>query len=164
MPARILFVCTGNICRSPMAAELFRAHAAKMGDAEKYRVESAGTWGMNGQAASANAQIVMQQRGLSLSNHVARTVDREMVEQADLILVMTRSHRDALGAEFPANRKKFHLMSELLGVEYDISDPYGKPMDAYEICATDLSEMIDRGYARIPIWLEASPRAPSEGK
>lgn len=158
MPSVILFVCTGNICRSPMAATLLKAKIAAMGDTDKYQVESAGTWGVNGQPASQNAQLVMQQRGLSVDGHVARTVSREIIDHADLILVMTQSHRDALNAEFSGIRRKMHLMSELFGLEYDISDPYGRSLEAYEICATDLSDMIDRGYDRIKVWLDNAPQ------
>jgi|SRR5581483_2075381 protein-tyrosine phosphatase len=158
----ILFVCTGNICRSPMAVALFRAHAAEHGDGERFRVESAGTWGVDGAPASANAQLVLQKRGLSLAGHVARTVSPELIEQADLVIVMTRSHRDALAAEFPQARSKLHLMSEFAGLEYDISDPYGQSLAAYEMCAADLEQLIKRGYARIPIWLEGTPQRATQ--
>ena len=163
MPAIILFVCTGNICRSPMAATLLRAKVAAQGDSDKYQIESAGTWGVNGQPASPNAQLVMQKRGLSLDGHIARTVSQDIINRADLIIVMTRSHRDALNAEFPGIRRKVHLMSELFGLEYDISDPYGKSIEAYEICATDLSDMIDRGYDRIQVWLVNAPQRATGG-
>lgn len=157
----ILMVCTGNICRSPMAAALLNAQARAVGDEETYRIESAGTWGVNGQPASSNAQLTMQKRGLSLDGHSARTVTPELLQQADLILVMTRSHRDALATEFPGTRRKLHLMSELSGLEYDISDPYGHSLQTYETCAADLATLIERGYWQISDWLEATPRAPS---
>lgn len=160
----ILFVCTGNICRSPMAAALLRAHAHMLGDGDKYRIESAGTWGVNGQPASSNAQLTMQERGLSLDGHIARTVTRELVEQADLIIVMTRSHRDALSSEFPTTRRKLHLMSELGGLEYDISDPYGHSLQTYETCADDLTSLIERGYSQISDWLGPIPGASSSNQ
>lgn len=158
----ILFVCTGNICRSPMAVALMQAQARARGDDEKYRIESAGTWGVDGQPASTNAQLVMQKRGLSLDQHIARTVSPELVEQADLILVMTRSHRDALAAEFPGARRKLHIMSELGGLEYDISDPYGHSLETYETCAADLETLTVDGYPRIAGWLDSLQDAPGE--
>jgi protein-tyrosine phosphatase len=164
----ILFVCTGNICRSPMAAALLSAHARACGDGDKYRIESAGTWGVNGQPASSNAQLTMQKRGLSLDGHIARTVTPELVEQADLIIVMTKSHRDALASEFPTTRRKLHLMSELGGLEYDISDPYGRSLQTYETCAQDLTMLIERGYLQIPAWLglvqDATPSNQTQSK
>jgi len=151
----LVFVCTGNICRSPMAAALFQARAERMGDA--VRVESAGTWGVDGQPASAAGKVVMGERGISLDQHIARTVDREILERATLVLVMTRSHRDGLVAEFPFARQKIRLLSHVNGMEYDIADPYGKPVEAYRLCADDLEELIERGYPQIMEWLAQLP-------
>ena len=134
-----------------MAAALFQAQAQRAGDS--YRVESAGTWGVDGEPASPFAAEVMAQRGLSLDAHIARTVTGEMLQKADLVIVMTRSHRDALAAEFPFARPKIRLMSQLSGIEYDIADPYGKPRSAYELCANDLEQLLDRGYPQLVNWL-----------
>jgi protein-tyrosine-phosphatase len=140
-----------------MAAAILRAHAAKAGDADAYLIESAGTWGVDGQPAAEFSQRVMQEHGLALDGHVARTVDETMMREADLILVMTRSHRDALAAEFPWARPKVHLMSELNQLEYDITDPYGKPLENYRTCASDLQNLIERGYPRLADWLATTP-------
>ncbi len=137
-----------------MAAALLRAYAEQRGDA--LRVESAGTWGVEGEPASPLAQEVIAGRGLTLDGHVARTVTLELLLEADLIVVMTRSHRDALAAEFPEIRPKLHLMSELGGMQYDIADPYGRPLSAYETCATDLEQLIQRGYEQLQQWLSNS--------
>ncbi len=156
----LLIVCTGNICRSPMAAALLGAYAERQGDGERYRIESAGTWCVNGAPASSNAQLTMQARDLSLESHAARTVSPELMRDAALILVMTRSHRDALGAEFPDARRKIHLFSELTGLEYDIADPYGRSLQTYETCADELAALIERGYPRIAEWIEQGQPLP----
>ncbi|MCG3140150.1 MAG: Protein-arginine-phosphatase [Anaerolineae bacterium] len=156
----LLIVCTGNICRSPMAVALLRAYAAQQGDAERYRIESAGTWCVNGVPASSDAQLTMQRRGLTLEGHAARTVSPELMREAAVILVMTRSHRDALGAEFPDARRKIHLFSELNGLEYDIADPYGRSLQTYETCADDLTALIERGYPRLVEWMEQRQPTP----
>jgi protein-tyrosine phosphatase len=144
-----------------MAERIFRARAQARGELARWRIESAGTWGVDGQPASALAQAVMAQRGVSLEGHVARTVSAELLESADVVLVMTRSHRDALTAEFPRSRSKIHLVSELNDLAFDVADPYGKPLGAYEDCADTLEQLIARGYNRAARWVNQSS-APVE--
>lgn len=139
-----------------MAAALFRARAQALGEGARWRIESAGTWGVDGQPASSLANAVLAERGISLDGHIARTVDAELLESADLVIVMTRSHRDALIAEFPASRSKIHLFSQLNGLEFDIVDPYGKPLPAYEACADTLEQLIAHGYERVIHWVDSS--------
>lgn len=157
MSKRILVVCTGNVCRSPMAAALLRARIISDGKGDIYHIESAGTWGANGEPATAHAQEVMRARGLSLRDHRAQTITPEMVRQADLVLVMTRNHRDALAAEVSDARRKLHLFSELCGLEYDIPDPYGNSLETYAQCADALAQLIERGYSQIQYWLDSAP-------
>ena len=141
-----------------MAAALFLDKARRAGDDAQYAVSSAGTWALDNEPASAHARTVMQRRALDLSQHRGQTVTREMIEQADLILVMAQHHKDSLAAEFPFARAKLHLLSELVGQQYDIADPYGKTLDEYEACATELSHLIEQGYPRVVNWL--APAAP----
>jgi protein arginine phosphatase len=153
MKRRILFVCTGNVCRSPMAAALFAAKAKQAGEADLYDVASAGTWALDDEPASALAQTVMQRRDLDLSAHRGRTITRALIQEADLILVMTRNHQDSIAAEFPAARSRVHLLSELSGQQYDIADPFGKRLEDYEACAAELAQIVETGYPRVAHWL-----------
>ena len=101
MTRRVLFVCTGNICRSPLAEALLRRALASQGIAD-VDVSSAGTGAWDGAPASEGAYLVALERELDLSGHRARLLTRELVEQADLILTMARHHRarvDELGGE-----------------------------------------------------------------
>lgn len=150
----IFFICTANICRSPMAAALFGAQLAKSSASEAWTVRSAGTWATENQPPSAHAAAVMARRGISLSAHRAHQVTQLDLEEAKVVIVMTRNHRDALISEFPLQRKKIHLMSELQDREYDIADPYGGFLEEYEIRAQELTKLIEVGYDRILQWAQ----------
>ncbi len=149
----VLFVCTGNVCRSPIAAALFNARARRAGEEDLYLARSAGTWALENQPASGYAISVMAERGLNIASHRGHTVTPEDLAEAAVVIAMTRSHREALGAEFTTARSKLHLMSELRGRTFDISDPYGGRLDEYEYCAQELQDLIETGYDRIKAWI-----------
>ncbi len=153
MSHTILFVCTGNVCRSPMAAALFNARARRLGEEDQYFARSAGTWALENQPASGYAFTVMAERGIDLAGHRGHTVTRQDLAGADVVIVMTKSHRDALAAEFPQARPKLHLMSELHGREYDIADPYGGSLVEYAYTAQELENLIQDGYDIIKAWI-----------
>ena len=145
----VLMVCTGNICRSPMAAALLRRRLEQDEERSDWRVVSAGTWASEGRRASGHAIEEMASRGLDIGSHRSRSVDERLMEQADLVLVMTQNHAEALAATFPDRAEKVHLLSEMVGETYDISDPYGGPRSEYASVARELEGLIDRGYEQI---------------
>jgi len=145
----VLIVCTGNVCRSPMAAGLLQHRLSAAGLADEYEVRSAGTWAVTGSAAAAHACQVMAERGIDITDHRAQDISAGTLAQAALILVMTDAHREAIVAEFPDVRAKTHLLSEMIGKSYDIADPYGSSLAHYEYCAEDLSAIIEAGFERI---------------
>jgi len=152
----ILVVCTGNLCRSPMAAALLRARLDEDEKRRDWRVVSAGTWASQGQPASPYAVAEMDERGIDIHAHRSRSVDAELMEEADLVLVMTRSHAEALTVAFPDQAHKVHLLSEMEGQTYDISDPYGGTRLEYAYIAQELEQLIDGGYERI-VFLVTNP-------
>jgi protein-tyrosine-phosphatase len=150
LPLRsVLFVCTANQCRSPMAAGLLQALAAQHGEADCWQIQSAGTWAEPDRPATQLAQTVMQQRHIDVTDHRSRPVAAELLKSADVILVMTRHHQEALQAEFPAVQGKILLLSQLVDRKFDIEDPFGGSLDDYELCAIDLQNILAEGYDRL---------------
>jgi len=145
----ILFICTGNLCRSPMAAGLLRKRLAEAGLDSRHHVASAGTWGLDGQPATENAVAVMGERGIDISDHTAQTVRAAQVAEADLILVMSREHETMMRNAWPQYSWKVHLLSEMVGKRKDVKDPYGRPIEEYRACADIISLYIDQGLDRI---------------
>jgi protein-tyrosine phosphatase len=111
--ATILVVCTGNICRSPMA-ERFLRHALEDRRIEGVTVESAGISGLDGHPAMPESVAALGERGIDLSEHLARRVDRRMIESADLILAMTSEHREAVEDLVPRAADRTFTLKELV--------------------------------------------------
>jgi len=151
----ILIVCTGNICRSPMAEGLLRARLAEDEKRQDWDVISAGTWMVEGRRASGYAIEEMAEREIDIRDHRSQSVNAELMRKADLVLVMTRDHAEALSAAFPDQADKVHLLSEMVGRTYDISDPYGGTRLEYSYIAQELEQLIDEGYERIVSLAEA---------
>lgn len=142
----ILLVCTGNTCRSPMAEALMRSKfisrfGSEQAAADKVYVASAGLNAFPGGPASIEAQAVIASRGLSLVEHQSRSVTMHALQHADLILTMTRSHRNAIIDQLPGIEFKVKLLS---GSNADVSDPYGGPQTVYSACADQIDAHLDR--------------------
>ena len=145
----VLFVCTANICRSPMAAALFRAKLREVAGGENWLIDFAGTWANDGQRVSENSVKAMETRGLDIRKHRSKTVSRTLLDQYDLILVMEPGHKEALRVEFPLAAGRIFLLSELSGPPVAIDDPYGMSLDRYEKTAVELEGYIDEAFPRI---------------
>lgn len=131
---RVLFVCSGNTCRSPMAAA---ALIAELGpDAARVEVVSAGTSAREGEPASAGSIEVTRAQGIDLSGHRARRATREIVGDATLTFVMEPHHRDALEAMGAPVARTFLLSEFPKPGEPGLAvfDPFGASTEAYEEC------------------------------
>lgn len=146
---KIVFVCTANIARSPMAEALFNQKVKELDLADRYHAESAGTWAVDGVPAPSDGQNVMKSLGLDTSPHRSREINDERMNGADLILTMEAGHKEALQVEYPTYRDKIWMLSEISGPAYDISDPYMKGYDMYLEIAKEIDWLLDRGLERM---------------
>jgi len=148
MPS-ILFVCSANQCRSPMAEVLFEAFLVGKGVREEWRVESAGVWAYEGSRATGNAQKAMAERDLDLSQHLSQPADSTLLKQFNLTLVMEQRHKTVLQEQNPQLADRIYLMREIAGQEGDFADPVGGSLERYRAAADELDKIIKDSFERI---------------
>lgn len=146
---RVLIICTGNVCRSPMAMGLLRQRLAEDGLSDQVQVSSAGVYGLDDSPASQPGVEVLAGRGIDISGHRAHTVSQSEIAEADLVLVMEEGHRRTLFYTYPHLLGKVFLLSEMSGNYYDIKDPYRQPKEAYQRTVDELAALIEAGYPMI---------------
>ena len=149
MPA-ILFVCTANQFRSPIAAACFSRKLASLQWKGDWIIQSAGTWTSAGAPALPVAIIAARKIGVSLEGHKARSVTPELISTQNLILVMESGQKEALQSEFSIFSKRVFLLSEVaLGLVEEIADPVMSDTDSYVEAAIKINAMVERGFYRI---------------
>jgi protein-tyrosine-phosphatase len=145
MPS-VLFVCTGNLHRSPMAEYFFKA---KIGSDPDWKIASAGTYTRDGMPLPPEVLMILSKAGIDARRHRSREITREMVANHNLVLCLASNHKEALRAEFPDLAERIHLLSEMVGEKSDVDDPIGGPMVEFEAVAREIDTYLTQGFERI---------------
>ena len=144
----VLFVCTGNQFRSPAAAACFQRLLTNAGCTD-WLVESAGTWVLTDQVPPEAARRAAAKLGLNIGDHRARAIDGVMLQEFDLIVVMERGQKEAIGLEFPLAAPRVHLLTEVSGnPPGDVRDPMSPPFEIDKVMQ-EVCSLVQQGFERI---------------
>ncbi|MGD6794077.1 low molecular weight protein arginine phosphatase [Metabacillus indicus] len=139
----ILFVCTGNTCRSPMAEALLN----HMKEDRQLSVKSAGVFASDGSDASHFAKQALDEKGIACS-HQSSLLNGEHIKWATYILTMTESHKELIFERYPQAIEKTFTLSEFTAEDElerrDVMDPFGGPLDVYRMTREELEKLIGR--------------------
>lgn len=154
----ILFVCSGNTCRSSMAEGIFNSIIAADDELREHVTSSsAGIAAFGGDLASSNSiKVLKEEFGVDITFHRSRMVEYKMLQDADFILTMTREHKRVILSKYPGMINKIFTLKEF-ALDYrsdknteeynfaiDIADPFGMPVNFYKLCAEEIKEAIEK--------------------
>ena len=134
---KIVIVCTGNTCRSPIAEALIKK---KFPDED---VISRGLYVALPSGPSKNACEIMNEKGLDIRAHISCQLDEKDVEEADVLLTMTKSQKEKIIRVIPEAKGKVYTLCEYVGIEGDITDPFGGNLEAYRKCAAIIEKCVE---------------------
>lgn len=138
----ILTICTGNICRSPLAEALLRSRYPSL------RTASAGVGALVGNPADANAVVVAREHGLDVSSHVARQIDSKLVQSHELVLVMEQRQLDWIVRQFPQSRGRVFLAGHWSD-DAEVPDPYRMPLEAFRESYSIMANYLEQWHEHL---------------
>ena len=141
---KIMFICTGNICRSAMAHALLAKKAKEQN--KNIEVCSCGVYAEDGDIPTYEGTEVMKKYGIDLSKHRATNIRNSNIKDMDVILCATESHKNSVMGMYPELKDKVYTMKEYAGYpknDWNISDPWGYGIDVYKNCALEIEDCIN---------------------
>jgi protein-tyrosine phosphatase len=150
----VIFVCTANLCRSPIAANLFEQWLQKHQLSGSFQVHSCGTWAQDGECVVPSVLPHLLAVGIDLTHHRSRSITTNLMAQSDLVLCMTGFHKEALQAEFPQFAPRVYMLSEMILQHYDIPDVAKITPEEYLAVVKKLRPIVERGSPHIIALLQ----------
>ena len=154
---RIVFVCTRNQFRSPLAAAIFKKELAVRNITDAWRVDSAGSWVNDLVPPTPDAFIEAKKRGLDLSTHIAHGIETLDLDTIDLLFVMEQGQKESILFDFPKLRDRIYLLSELSGPPYSIPDPY-ITKETFSDIASEIETLIKGNVDKIEALADGTHR------
>ena len=151
----VLFICSANICRSPLAMGLWQAQVCQA--AAEWRIESAGVWAQGGSPVAQNTQSILKSRGIDLSTYRSRQVTAEILKNINLVLTMETGQKEALKWAFPQFATRIYLLSEMVGQVFEIEDPMGQDLSEFILTAQEIDLILSEGSQTIYKLAEDHP-------
>lgn len=142
----ILFVCTENTCRSPMAEYIFNSKTKE--NNLNHKASSAGI-SSGGNLASENSIKVMSEINIDITNHISKQLSKEIIDLADLILVIGKSHLEIIFKYFECREKTFLINDYINHTKSDIIDPYGRNLEEYRLTRNQIEILVNKLLTKI---------------
>ncbi len=142
--SELIFVCTGNTCRSPMAEVIYKS----LDKESDIKVISRGLVVLFAEPINPKADVILKKHDLEISKHISKSLKASEINEKTLILTMTDAHKDKIIDNYP-NAMNVYSIKEYVGEVGDVVDPYGGTLVEYEDCYVELSRLVKKTVYRI---------------